>query len=202
MPTNALSRRGRAFEMTGLKALESNIRDMTAAVCGKPELSRGQKAAITRRAGRMVQETLWEAAHEIEVEAGQRAAMQGWPARAIEGMFAYAGLKDNRPPIGGKWGTSLAGEAKKRSMIEWTAGKTAPREDKSGKHAERKVAPGGKVAMSLATMYEFGTTRLVPRPALRPAITAVRGRIVAVLAEGFRKVIESFAWSSTEDRAA
>ena len=71
--------------------------------------------------------------------------------------------------------SALIGINKQKSMRTWTASWS------SQMNAKAKVSAGGKVAMSLATMEEFGTSRQKPRPFLRPAIDSGRRSIPGTL---------------------
>lgn len=94
-------------------------------------------------------------------------------------VFAYRGHphKDPQGP------SVLFGVSKKKSMLEWTAGKHP-------KHPRAKIPPGGKVAMSLATMFEYGTTQLSARPFFRPAMAAIRPMAARVISEGVGAAIK------------
>lgn len=178
------------LEIHGVQDLLGNIEDIIAGLKGTP----GRRAAVTRRASEILGKELHAAAVIVRDETKRRAISQNWPHEAIAGIFAY--FDPNKP----KRSTALAGVSKRRSMVEWYPGKS--------KSPRAKVAPGTvsakgarfgaqKIAMSLATMFEYGTSKMNARPAYRPALASVRASMLARMAQGYKKVIESFAWAKT-----
>lgn len=67
-------------------------------------------------------------------------------------------------------------------MVEWTAARNP-------KSPKAKVVYPGKVAMSLATMMEFGTTRGPAKPAFRPAVINAKAELPLILAKGLKEII-------------
>ena len=132
----------------------------------------GRRAAVTRRASEILGKELHAAAVIVRDETKRRTISQNWPHEAIAGIFAY--FDPNKP----KRSTALAGVSKRRSMVKWAR---------------------GTIAMSLATMFEYGTSKMRARPAYRPALQAVRDSVLARVAQGYKKVIESFEWAKTRN---
>lgn len=171
--------------MAGLDKLDLKLRDFLAALTGDVSISSGKRSAVTARVRQIIGDGLREAATEIKTEATARARAQNWPKAAAESFFAYYDPEKDKPRRSG----ALAGAAKKRSMVEWTA-RANPKSPRA------KVAPGGKVAMSLAAMYEFGTSWLAARPAFRPAVAAAKERVFKRIAEAYLQAIEVLGYDN------
>jgi len=129
-----------------------------------------------------IQAVLGDAAVEVRNEMRAQAMIAGWPARLIATIFKFSELR----AMGKEKISALAGVSKKRSMLEWKAGKHP-------KSQNAKVPPGGKVAESLATMYEFGTSRMSAHPAIRPAVKIVRNKVREAVKAGMRALLEKYA---------
>lgn len=175
----------KATEMAGLDKLDLKLRDFMGALTGDVALSRGKRSAITERVRAILGDGLRAAAAEIKDEATRRAVALGWPKEAAESFFAYYDPAKDRLRRSG----ALAGAAKQRSMVEWTAGPHP-------KSPRAKVAPGGSVAMSKAAMFEFGTTRMPARPAFRPAITAAKNAAFQRIANAYREAIDALGYDT------
>lgn len=103
-----------------------------------------------------------------------------YPQEVIDSIFSSRklppALKMRKQP------SALAGVSKAQSMREWRA--TA-----KPKSPKAKVAEGGKVAMSLAAMYEFGSTKTKPRGAIAGAVTDSKPHVMAIIREGLTRMI-------------
>lgn len=108
------------------------------------------------------------------------ARLNGYPNAVIESIFSFRRL----PPSlrARKKPSALAGVAKADTMREWKA-TAAP------KSARAKVPAGGRVAMSLAAMYEFGTSKLAGRGAIGTAVTNSRAAVRETIVIGLQKII-------------
>ena len=159
-------------ELLGVKELERKLQEMDSfwnRATGK--------AAHLRREATVV---LKQAAGIIATEARSSAASRGVPLRVQQSIFTFADPAKDRP---GEH-AALVGVNKQRTMIEWTArASTSPR---------AKAAPGTKLAMSLASMFERGTTRMKARPYFTPAVKSMGPKALDVLAHGYKKIIEKF----------
>ena len=166
----------RQADVSGLKELISNLEDLAKGLNGYAQNS------LARNTMQAIGETAQE---EIEAPAKSNAVSKGVPTVVKDSIFT-----DFRRIRGGSSirMSALVGVNKRRSMREWTA--TA-----NPKSARAKVAPGGKVAMSLATMYEFGTSKMGPRPYLRPAVETGRITAPVKLGKKLRAVITQWAGS-------
>jgi len=153
----------------GLKQLEGKLKELL------PE-----NPKMAQAAQQLVAETSKMAADQMRANA--RSA--GWPSAAVNSIFSYGQSQPGKR----KKITALAGVNKRRNMAEWTA--TA-----NPRSPNAKVGAGGKVAMSLPTMYEFGTSRMRAHPAIRPAVQQVRGQVVSQLSAGITDIISRTAKS-------
>lgn len=178
MPAKLLSKKN--LQVSGLDIIQANINEALAAMTGDMKLSRGQKSAITKRAFAYLNDTLRETATIVRDKTNQNMIAMRWPHETHGTAFAYYDPDKPRKT------TALAGISKRKSMVEWEAGKS--------KHPRAKVAPGSKMSMALATMFEFGTSKMQPRPAIRPALVAVRGAVLARLTSGYKSVLESLQY--------
>lgn len=109
------------------------------------------------------------------------ARAKGWPRRAIDSIFAYSKLDPNESRRKGP--SALFGFRKRgRSQpyapgyVEWNPGRSKSKRAKSLVIPGVKAKDGAlqKVGMSLATMFEFGTSKMRARPALRETIATMR----------------------------
>ena len=132
------------------------------------------------RAG--IMDALADGAAIVATAARQNAA-SGAPAEVRDGIFSYGklppALKQRKKP------SALAGVSKKKSMREWRAGKH-PRSPRA------KVSPGGNVSMSLAAMYEFGTSRMSGTGYFSKAVASSRGAVRRAIELGVERVLQRF----------
>lgn len=159
-------------QVSGLKELQDNLAGLIDRMDGE-ELQAGLKGLAIKGA-QMLEE---------------RASSQGWPKRAIESIFVFGKISSNTRKQKGP--SSLFGFRKRGRSQPWAPGyaEWMPRNTRGRGHAEtarevkriegqiakRTVAAGArKIGESLATMYEFGTAKLRPRPAMRPVIAALK----------------------------
>lgn len=165
---------GRADQsaVLGLKELEAKLRALMP-VDGSPM-------------AKEVQSVVAGAADEVRDAMRSSARAAGWPQNVIDSVFSYGRTTaiTFRGPEGKA--TALAGVNKRRTMVEWIAGKHP-------KSPNAKVTPGNKVAMSRAAMLEFGTTRSPAKPAIRSALKAAGPMVVARLAAGFNAILTKFS---------
>jgi HK97 gp10 family phage protein len=160
----------------GVKELEAKFRDLISLFQDKAATS--GKARLLKRE---VTETLHGAADMIAREARSNAASQNVPSRVQRSIFTYANPAKDKP----RRSAALVGVNKKRSMVEWVA---AP----NNKSPRAKVGAGGKVAMSLAAMFERGTSRMKARPYFTPAVKSMRERALSYLIHGYKAILEKF----------
>jgi hypothetical protein len=187
-PRNLL--RGKGVEIEGLRALEAKLDDLMA-------LGWAGGSARARAARQDLHEALRGAAEMVKSAVRTKAMAAGWPKATVAAIFSYADPRQDKPARS----NALAGIRKgapprKDDAIyrEWFPGRSQSR------RAKRLIIPGDrgasglqKIGMSLATMFEFGTSKMAARPAFRPAIAAIKTQVVRRLAEGYRRVIEGLA---------
>ena len=129
-----------------------------------------ERSQLARAVLNDVGSTAWD---EIGSVAKRTAESKGLPKSISDAIFVDAGLKgiESRQKL-----SALVGVRKKTSMVEWRASSS------SQMNAKAKIGTGGRVAMSLATMFEYGTSIMPPKPYLRPAIESGRSGIPSRLA--------------------
>lgn len=186
-------------EVEGLRELEAKVRDLLAL---DDTGSLGQRSARVQRARKELYGVLGEGAAMLKREIQSRAEARGWPKAVIAAVFTYA---DARKDQGKRRQAALAGIRKgappRRDMKiyrEWFPGRSRSR------RAKKLVIPGTisakgakyglqKIGMSLAAMFEFGTSKMAARPAFRPALKAVQSTVLQQIAGGYKRVIETLA---------
>lgn len=127
------------------------------------------------------------------------AEAQNVPHLALEDVYLYT-----RQPSGeGKRDSvaALAGVRKAgrhfdaHGYVTWFASMQRGKFDKTSRTNRKKSSPfvptaGKRIGESLATMWEFGTTKMRARPFFRPAITSVRSTALSIIADGYRAILE------------
>jgi hypothetical protein len=160
------------IQVGGANKVLKNIAVLTQAMSGE------EAAKYARGA----QWALQNASELITDEAKRNARGARVPADVVDSIFTYGGLpKSTRAR---KKPSALAGVAKQATMREWIA-------TKNPKSPKAKVSPGGKVAMSRATMYEFGTTRQPAVAFFGRAVKSRRGQVRTRIAENLKLVIRT-----------
>ncbi len=180
--------------VVGLKDLERKLKALSA---DSPELALGAQVIVKRAAG------------EVRSAMKSAAIAAGWPSAppatsvhgkwagttvtgqdVIDRIFSFGRPKERGSRrVSALAGVTKAGPGKSQgTLFSWRASRSH-----LPTRSPRKVAPGGEVAMSLATALEFGNSRRRARPALRTAIAAARQRVVTAVADGFKDLIDRFA---------
>jgi hypothetical protein len=178
---------GKAFktEVTGLKELEKKLKALKG---DNPQLV-SEMYEVVGAAAEEVRDSM-KASARAAGWGGERATVKtGRGVSVVSGQEAIASIFAFDKPRGGnskKRISALAGAGKKRTMIEWRAGRHP-------KSPRAKVAPGGKVAMSLVSMLEFGTTNRRARPAIRQAIAGAKSRIISRIADGYKTLLAKYS---------
>lgn len=197
MARNVLRGGGRAWrtEVQGLKELERQLKALSA---DNPELKPAMYEAVGAAAAQLRQDMV-AAAHAagwdrefIQSGFGKYAgSMTG--SDVIDHIFSFDKPRDSgRSKISAIAGVTKRANSGRGTMISWRAGKRG-RTGWVYKDVVRKVAYGNEVAMSFATMLEFGTSNRPPHPAIRPAVDAAKAGIVATIAEKWKELLERFA---------
>lgn len=102
------------------------------------------------------------------------AQSQHWPYKAIESVFAYTRRHNESKVM-----STLCGIRKRGNSKPWAAG-----------YVEWGKRTGKLLGESLATMYEYGTSKLSARPAMRPVMSEMRSTVPKNIADGYRSIIE------------
>ncbi len=116
------------------------------------------------------------------------ASAGSWPSRTIKTIFAFGDMAADSLPRSLR--ASLVGIRKgapprldKEIYREWRASgtNTSPRKKRGG---------GTLIGMSLAAMFEFGTSKVQARPAFRDTVTRLRSTIRKRLVTSYKAIIE------------
>lgn len=160
-------------------------------ITGKKEVVRKLTRLISTLSGEGLvgaqNDVMWalgDAGNIVSAAAKQNARAVNAPPEVVDAIFTYRG----NPPVKQKKKApaALVGVDKSDSMRIWTAGRVIA-------SVKSKVAPGGKVAMSLAAMFEFGTTRRPATGFFSRALIQNRAAVRARLAENFAQIIDRAA---------
>ncbi len=170
----------KTLEILGLKEIQANIKKIADA-CVEDEA-----AQVTADAAGVARDEIYS-----------QAAAQNVPKRALQDIYIYI-----RQPNGTGKQTSVASLAglRKRGRasdahgyVTWYASKQKGAFDKT-EHTKRKGKSlriqGTKIGENLATMWEFGTTKMQARPFFRPAISAVRNSVLQIIADGYKAILD------------
>jgi hypothetical protein len=113
----------------------------------------------------------------------------GWPKRTIRTIFKYSDLKADELPRSVR--SSLVGVRKgapprldREIYKEWRAS--------ASKNPKANRGKGELLGMSLAAMFEFGTSKIQARPAFRRTYEAMKSKLRRDLVNVYRKAVESF----------
>lgn len=167
------------IELSGVKEMQQNISKL-----------------LTRMEGIEAQRDLGELAKKGASMLEAEARSQGWPEDAIESIFVYSKLdpKESRRRRGP---AALFGFRKRGRSQPWAPGyrEWFPGRSKSTR-AKSLVLPGlkskagtlQKVGMSLATMFEFGTSKMRARPAMRKVIARMRAIYIPEVAAILQRI--------------
>lgn len=163
-------RKTATVSVSGKKEIVKAVNELTEALTGG--------RAIAGKLGIMW--ALGDAGEIVAAAAKSNARAVGAPSEVTEAIFTYRGLppehKAKRRPA------ALVGVGKQDSLRQWRAGRIP-------KSPRAKVAPGGAVAMSLAAMYEFGTSRRPATAFFSNALRANRAAVRAKIQDNLRQVI-------------
>src|SRR5688500_3062311 len=153
--------RGKKSELLGVKELEQKFRDLLLLFQGSRQQT--GKAGLLKRE---VNRTLRDSAEIIATEARSNAAANSVPQRVRNSIFVFSDPKKDKP----QRSSALVGVNKRRTMAEWTA--------RSSFSPRAKAAPGTRISMSLASMFERGTSSMKERPYFTPAVKTMRQKAI------------------------
>lgn len=185
-----ISRR-KAFKVEGLADVQKRVSELKSVVANKE-------------------------AYGVVADAGDKAAeimvsnmrSKNWPDDAVESVFSSS----HNPPTTTATVklTALAGVRKRgrnepysSGYREWNPGRQVGSQDKARGYktsragAKQFVIPGTKTASgekqkigeNLATMFEFGTTKMPPRPALRPSVPEITAMARDQIIDGLKQIL-------------
>lgn len=167
------------------------------AVSGLKEMQANVSRILDAMDGRELQADLGQLAAKGAALLEAAADAQNWPKDAVDSIFVYSQLAPNERRR--KSGPSALFGFRKRGRKqpwakgyrEWFPGRSKSTRAKSLVLPGLKSKTGGlqKVGMSLATMFEFGTSKLRARPALRPTIAKLRSIYPAEVGAILQKIL-------------
>lgn len=170
------------IQVLGLKEIQGRMKAISDAVV------RDEAGEVVGNAAAVVRDAIYASAESQNV-----------PHRALEDIYLYI-----RQPNGqGKRDSiaALAGLRKKgrradaHGYVTWFAGLQRGSFDKTNRTRRKRgadfvPASGRRIGENLATMWEFGTTKMRARPFFRTAISSVRGTVLAIIADGYKAILE------------
>lgn len=172
------------IQVLGLKDIQARMRVISDAMV------RDEAAAVVGNAAVATRDAIYSYAEAA-----------GIPKDALEDVYVYtrqpggAGKRDSIAALAGlkKMGNPLA-----QGYTTWYAGKQTGQFEKTSRSRKRRgilVVPGKgtKIGENKATMFEFGTTKMQAKPFFRPAISAIRGTVLQIIADGYKAILEAHA---------
>ncbi|GIU78807.1 MAG: hypothetical protein KatS3mg005_2045 [Bryobacteraceae bacterium] len=184
MAASLLSRR--QVEIRGLKEIQQNLQRLVRATDGSAERIWQISAAAAEAVKR-------------EVEAGAKSVRT--PSDVFRDLFS---TRKPKPFAGGERqitqlaGIRLRGRSRPyaHAYREWRARASFTRIRIRGRKGNKRVVGAGTVqqgqllGMSLASMWERGTSRMRARKFFGPAVSRARAKVAAMLASEFRRLLE------------
>jgi len=169
-------------EVIGIGKLNNRIKNFVTAMTAKERMAVGTSASVG-----IAEASIW-----FRDQMRNKATAANWPSRLQEAIFAYTDMsKSPRGKIAGLVGVKTGAPPRFDPAIykEWTpnAGNTSRRAKKQKARREQTGHDPAKIGMSLAAMFEYGTSRMRSRPAIRPA---VYGSTRVTASEMVRKTLE------------
>ncbi|MGJ5817040.1 HK97-gp10 family putative phage morphogenesis protein [Paludibaculum fermentans] len=159
-------------------------------VDGLSKLERSIHAIIERSQGQAVMDVLGKAANMFRQQAVANAHSEGLPKEVADSIFAFGRLrgkvrKNPSALVGVKRGKGTP------AYVEWQAagGPGARSAVGSGKAIKATSAPGRTIGMSLATMFEFGTSKMPPRPFFAKALKEKKAEVKSYVHDELLKVL-------------
>jgi hypothetical protein len=156
--------------ITGRSAIVKKLNAVVAAMSAEE-----QQAARTT-----IMDVLGDGADLMAGAMRTMARINQYPQEVIQSIFSSRKLppsiKIRKKP------SALAGVAKGETIREWRA-TSNPRSSRA------KVGVGGKVAMSLATMFEFGTSKMPARHAITTAVLDSKSAVAVTIKDGLNRMI-------------
>lgn len=145
-------------------------------VSGLKELQDKLKGLVDAVDGQEMQSGMAQIAQHGEWMLKAEARDQNWPHEAVESTFAYGKM----PPARKRGGPSaLFGFRKRGRTRPWAPG-----------YVEWGKRTGKLVGESLATMFEFGTSKMSARPAMRIVVQAMRALYPDMAGKVLRQILE------------
>lgn len=168
------------IQLLGLKDIQDRMKAISDAVV------RDEAAEVVGDAAGVVRDAIYS-----------NASAQNVPHRALDDIYIYTrqpngqGKRDSIAALAGLRKKGRHGDA--HGYVTWLANKQRGGFEKKShrKHGASLSLPGTKrIGENLATMWEFGTTKMRARPFFRTAISSVRGNVLAIIANGYKAILE------------
>jgi HK97 gp10 family phage protein len=147
--------------------------------------------------GKIAADTMADASKLLRDAIRAKAIGQNWKKESVEAIFWYGEQKRQYSAVSGRETgysrrirANLVGIRKgapprsdPKIYAEWVA-------SPNNKSAKRKRAGGEIIGQSFASMFEFGTSKMLPRPAFRPAYQQMKSTIRRMIIEGYKRIIK------------
>lgn len=165
-------------------------------VYGLPEIQKRINAIMSACVQAEAEAVITDATQVVYSALKSNASSVGMPKRAQADIFMYtrqpggAGKRDKVTALAGMRKAGRALNAK--GYVTWNANRQVGAHEKterSRKKGGRLTMPGTKIGENLGTMWEFGTTKMAPRPWARPAVTASRSTVLSKLVAGYQAIL-------------
>lgn len=175
-------------EVVGIQALENRIKHFVTAMSGKSRVAAGKSAAVT-----VADASVW-----FRNQAREKARAAGWPDHVIKAIFAFTDMERSpKGKIAGLAGVRTGAPPRFDAELykEWSpnAGNNSRRAKKQKARRQEAGHDPSKIGMSLAAMFEYGTSRMRARPAMRPAIYgSTREEALRQIRAGLEQIVAEY----------
>lgn len=182
--TNIAQGGNRVVQVLGLKEVQAKVREIA-------------DAFVKEEAARI----MGQAAEIVVDQARSNAQAANIPHEAMDDFYVYERQFDVDRRLPRDSVTALAGLRKHgrkgaRAYVKWFASTQASAgRDKTNRGKRRRdrfklTMKGTQIGENLATMWEFGTSKMPARPFFRPAIQQVRSTVLTAIANGYRGILD------------
>lgn len=180
----ATSRAKRTFvEVQGLRELSLTLKELSDSLGGGVK-----NTALSRDVHRV----LGDSASQIARRAVSIGQSKGVPRRVLASIFTYASPSQDKP----NRTAALVGVNKQKTLVSWFPGRSR------STRAKKLIIPtavgagfgsqGGKISMSLAAMFERGTSKMKSRSYFAAAFRSIGQQALQGAVSGLKTVVEQF----------
>lgn len=169
-----------------------------ARVYGLPEIQKRMREIMNAAVKDEAEAVITDATQVVYAALKSNAASVNMPKRAQLDIFLYTrqrGGEGKRDSVTALAGTRKAGRSHDaKGYVTWNASRQVGGFDKTSRGSKKGrgklTMPGNKIGENLGTMWEFGTTKMRPRPWFRTAITSARSTVLQKITDGYKAIIE------------